>query len=503
MTAQPKNSLKTEVVAGITTFVTMAYIVVVNPGILSQAKMPFSEVFFATCVSSAVATLLMGLYARYPFALAPGMGLNALIGVRYDANEIAAGVTTFLTMAYIVVVNPAILSKAGMPLSDVFFATCVASAAATITMALWAKYPFALAPGMGLNAFFAFTVCGQMGLSWRTALACVLVSGIVFLVLSIVGLREKLIKAIPQDLVRAVSGGIGLFIAFIGLEHAGIVAPHPVTFVTLGEISSPEVIVAVVGLVLTVGLAAARVPGAILVGIAVTTILSFAFGLSPLPTHIVEAPSLPKETFGAAVFALKDLGRLDVLPVMFTLLFLALFDTMGTLLALGYASGHADKQGNFPRVGRAFTADATGTVIGALCGTSTVTTYMESAAGIAVGGRDGRSALVTAALFLLVLPLFPLAAAIPASATAPALIVVGAMMMQGMAEIDWKDPVVAIPALCTALLMPATFSISNGLGAGFILYVVANLGARRFKAINPAVIVIASAFVLYFIVGAA
>ncbi len=413
-------------------------------------------------------------------------------------REAAAGVTTFLTMAYIVVVNPTLLSEAGMPFGDVFFATCAASAIATATMALFAKYPFALAPGMGLNAFFAYTVCGQMGLPWQSALACVLVSGVVFLALSLLGIRERLIAAVPGELVKAIAAGIGLFIAFIGLEHAGIVVDHPATLVTLGDLTAPATLVSIAGLALTVALLSARIPGAVLIGIVITAAAAIAAGVSPAPEGLVRLPSLPDETFGAALFALRDLLRPELLPVVFTLLFLDLFDTMGTLLALGYTTGYIDEKGRLPRAGRAFTADAVGTVIGALLGTSTVTTYIESAAGVVAGGRTGRTALVTAALFLLAIPLFPLVAAVPSAATAPALIAVGALMFNGAAEIDWRDPVIAVPALSTILVMPATFNISNGLGAGFVLFTIANLAARRFDRLHPLTCVIAALFVFYF-----
>lgn len=413
-------------------------------------------------------------------------------------REVMAGTTTFLTMAYIVVVNPAILSKSGMPMEAVFFATCAASAIATMVMALYARYPFALAPGMGLNAFFAFTVCGELGLSWQTALACVLVSGAVFLVLSVVGIREKLIASVPPELVKAIAAGIGLFIAFIGLTQAGIVVGHPATLVTLGDLRAPATAVAIIGLFVTMGLLAARVPGAVLIGVVATAAIAVAAGVSPPPKGIVQMPGLSSETLGVALTALPNLLRPEVIPVLFTMLFLDLFDTMGTLIALGHASGHMDGQGKFPRVGRAFTADAVGTCVGSLLGTSTVTTYIESASGIVAGGRTGLTALVTACLFLLTLPFFPLVAAVPAIATAPALIAVGAMMFQSAADVEWRDPVVAIPALLTILVMPATFNISNGLGAGFVLFVIANLAAGRFAKIKPPTATVAIMFIAYF-----
>ncbi len=414
------------------------------------------------------------------------------------SKEIVAGVTTFLTMAYIVVVNPAILSNTGMPLEDVFFATCVSASLATFVMAILARYPFALAPGMGLNAFFAFTVCGQMGIPWPTALAAVAISGVVFLVLSVIGLREKLIATVPGELVRAIAAGIGLFIAFIGFQQSGIVVSHSETLVTLGDLAAPTTLVSICGLVLTVILVAARIPGAVLIGIAATAAVAWLTAVSPPPQGVIQIPSLPSQTFGAAVFALGSLVQPEIILVVFTMLFLDLFDTMGTLLALGYTTGHIDQNGRLPRASKAFTADAVGTIVGSLLGTSTVTTYIESAAGVVAGGRTGRTAMVTAALFLLALPFFPLIAAVPGIATAPALIVVGALMFAGVGQINWKDPVVAIPALATVLIMPATFNISNGLGIGFILFAITHLAAGRSKAVKPATFVIAAAFVIYF-----
>jgi AGZA family xanthine/uracil permease-like MFS transporter len=307
-------------------------------------------------------------------------------------REILAGCTTFLTMAYIVVVNPTILAASGMPPDEVFFATCVASALATTVMALWARYPFALAPGMGLNAFFAFTVCGALKVPWATALAAVLLSGGIFLVLSLVGLRERILVAVPADLVRAIGAGIGLFIAFIGLEHAGVVVNHDQTLVTIGDLTARPTLVAVGGIVVTVALVAARVPGAVLIGIVATTVAAIATDVAPPPHAVLAWPSLPRETLGAALPAFVDLLRPELILVVFTMLFLDLFDTMGTLLALGHATGHVDADGRLPRAGRAFTADAVGTITGALLGTSTVTTYIESAAGVVAGGRRGLTA---------------------------------------------------------------------------------------------------------------
>jgi AGZA family xanthine/uracil permease-like MFS transporter len=419
-------------------------------------------------------------------------------GLGHWRREVLAGATTFLTMSYIVAVNPEIHAAAGMPRADVVFATCIAAALATAVMGLWVRYPFALAPGMGLNAFFAFTVCGQYGLAWPTALAAVLVAGVLFLVLSAAGLQDRIVASVPPDLVRAIAAGIGLFIAFIGLEHAGIVVDHPQTLVTLGDLTAPATLISACGIALTAAMLAARLPGAILIGIAATTAVAVALGVTPPPEQIASLDILPRETLGAAIPALGDLLQPEIIIVVFTFLFLDVFDTMGTLLALGYSTGHVQPDGRMPRSRRAFTADAIGTVGGALLGTSTVTTYIESASGVVAGGRTGLTALTTAGLFLLVLPLAPLISSVPAIATAPALVVVGALMFQGAGQIRWKDPVIAIPALATILAMPATFNISNGLGLGFILFAVTPLASGRARQLKRPVYLVALAFTAFF-----
>lgn len=413
--------------------------------------------------------------------------------------EVTAGVTTFLTMAYIVVVNPTILSRSGMPFEDVFFATCIASAVSTLMMAYLAKLPFALAPGMGLNAFFAFTVCGALGIPWQTALAAVFVSGVAFFVLSITGIRTAIAQSIPPDLIRAAAAGIGLFIAFIGLVNGGIVVDHPATLITLGDLTTPTAISASLGLLVTVSLVAMRIPGGVLLGIVATCGIAALLGLASPPKGILQMPTLPQKTFLAAISAIPSVFDLKLIPVLFTMFFLDLFDTVGTLFALGHASGKVDKQGRLPNADKAFLADAGGTIIGSLLGTSTVTTYIESAAGIAVGGRTYRTAIVVAGLFLFTLPLLPLIAATPAVATAPALVVVGALMFKESVKIDWNDPSVATAALATILIMPATYNISNGIGAGFILYTTANVAMRRFYRLNAPIVITSLLFVLYFV----
>ncbi|MBN2342605.1 MAG: NCS2 family permease, partial [Deltaproteobacteria bacterium] len=385
-------------------------------------------------------------------------------------TEIRGGVVTFITMAYILVVNPTILSATGMPKGDVFFATCVSSAVATILMALVARYPFALAPGMGLNAFFAYTVCIGNHIPWQTALAAVLISGLLFVVLSVSGFRKQFLESVPKDLGIAIAAGIGLFIAFIGLQQAGLVVKNDATMVSLGSFRSEHTLISLAGLAVTIALVSAQVRGAILIGMTVATVLAALLGQIDAPTRIAAFPPLPEQTIGTALLSLKELFSLQMLPIIFTMLFIDMFDTMGTLLALGHTSGHIQTDGTLPRANHAFMSDAIGTIIGALLGTSTVTTYIESSAGITDGAQSGRASLVTGGLFLLALFLFPIFSIVPAAATAPALIVVGALMFSQAAKIQWKEPPVAISAALTILSMPLTYSISTGIGIGFIAF---------------------------------
>ncbi len=412
-------------------------------------------------------------------------------------TEILAGITTFLTMAYILFVNPSILSAAGMDHGAVFVATCLAAAAGTLIMGLYANYPVALAPGMGLNAYFTYGVVQGMGLGWPVALGAVFVAGILFLILSLLPVREWIINAIPRSLKLAISAGIGLFLAIIGLQKAGIVVDHPVTLVTLGDMSKPEVLLAVTGFVLMVVLSVRRVPGAMIIAILAVTAASLALGISDFGGVFSMPPSL------APTFMRMDVaGALEsgLVAVILAFLIIDLFDTAGTLIGLAQRSGLLDAQGRLPRLKQALLADSGATVIGAAMGTSTTTSYIESAAGINAGGRTGLTAVSVAVLFLLSLFLAPLAKTIPAYATAPALVFVACLMARGIAEIDWDDMTEVAPAMVTAITMPLTFSIANGIGLGFITYVLVKTLSGRPAEAGPAIWAMAALFAVKFAV---
>ena len=412
-------------------------------------------------------------------------------------TEILAGITTFLTMAYIIFVNPSILSAAGMDHGAVFVATCLAAAAGTLIMGLYANYPVALAPGMGLNAYFTYGVVQGMGIGWPVALGAVFVAGILFLILSLLPVREWIINAIPRSLKLAISAGIGLFLAIIGLQKAGIVVDHPVTLVTLGDMSKPEVLLAVAGFVLMVVLGARRVPGAMIIAILAVTAASLALGISDFGGVFSLPPSL------APTFMRMDIaGALEtgLVTVVLAFLIIDLFDTAGTLIGLAQRSGLLDAQGRLPRLRQALLADSGATVIGAVMGTSTTTSYIESAAGINAGGRTGLTAVSVAVLFVLSLFLAPLAKTIPAYATAPALVFVACLMARGIAEIDWDDMTEVAPAMVTAITMPLTFSIANGIGLGFITYVLVKTLSGRPAEAGPAIWAMAALFAVKFAV---
>ncbi len=410
-------------------------------------------------------------------------------------TELIAGLTTFLAMAYIVFVNPEILSAAGMPREAVFVATCLAAALGSAIMGAWANYPIAMAPGMGLNAYFAYVVCGQLGYSWQAALGAVLISGGLFVLVSLFKVREWIVDAIPRSLKLAISAGIGLFLALIGLKNAGIVAAHPATFVTLGKLHAPSTLLAVFGFLLIVGLEARRVTGGILIGILAVTALSIALGVSTFGGLFAAPPSL------APTFLQLDLaGALNagIVGVVATFFLVELFDATGTLIGVSHRAGLLDKNGRLPRLNRALLADSGAIVAGALFGTSSTTAYIESAAGTAAGGRTGLTALTVAAMFLAALFFAPLAGSVPAFATAPALIYVACLMARGLAEIDWDDLTEAAPATLTALAMPFTFSIAHGIAFGFISYAVVKLLAGKARDVPIAVWVIAVVFVAKF-----
>jgi AGZA family xanthine/uracil permease-like MFS transporter len=412
-------------------------------------------------------------------------------------TEVIAGITTFMTMGYIIMVNPGILSATGMDFGALITATCLSTAIATIFMALYANYPFALAPGMGLNAFFAFTVVLGMGISWETALAAVFIDGVIFLLLTLVTAREAIFNAIPMNLKLATSVGIGLFIAFIGFTQAGIVVANEATYVALGDFHDPKVLLSVFGLIVAGLLLARRVKGALLISILVTSLVGMASGIVPWPEGIVSPPPSLSPILFKMDF--KTAFNFGLIPIIFTFTFVDMFDTMGTLVGVASKANMLDKEGRLPRINRALAVDAVGTMAGAALGTSTVTTYVESASGVAEGGKTGLTALVTGVLFLLALFFSPIVAAIPGQATAPALILVGLFMMEPVLRIDLSDYTEAIPAFLTIILMPLTYSIAEGLVMGVLSYVVIKLVSGRYKEVSPVMFILAVFFVIRFI----
>ncbi|WP_267434944.1 NCS2 family permease [Sphingomonas sp. GM_Shp_1] len=384
-------------------------------------------------------------------------------------TEILAGVTTFLTMAYIVLVNPVILGQAGMPVAAVAAATCFAAAFASILMGMVANVPLALAPGMGLNAYFSFTVVQQMGIPWPIALGCVLISGFCFLVLTLTGVRQLIVSVIPPHLFAAVAGGIGLFIGFIGLKNAGIVVASPATLVALGPLTQPGAALALLGLVLIGVLSIWNVRGAMLIGIVVTTVIAWIAGqvtVKPEPYSLTMLTETAFRVDLAGVFGVGGRHGLGLFEILFVFLFVDLFDNIGTLVAVTKRAGLIDAGGRIPKLNRILLTDAVATMVGAVVGTSTVTSYVESAAGVQAGGRTGLTAVVTGVLFLLTMFVAPYAQLVPLAATAPALIVVGGLMLLPLVEIHWDDPQAAIPAFLTVAMIPLTFSIANGLAFG-------------------------------------
>jgi len=411
-------------------------------------------------------------------------------------TEILAGFTTFMTMAYIVFVNPAILHEAGMPLAAVTAATCLSAAVGSVLMGALARYPIALAPGMGLNAYFTYTVVKGMGVAWPTALGAVFLSGIAFLLLTALGVRQLIISTIPFELYAAVAAGVGLFIAFIGFRNSGIILAHPVTTVTLGNLRDKNTALALFGLLLMAALLAWRVRAAMLIGILATTAIGLATGVAkwtPQSYHVQDlAATAGKLDVGGAL-------RLGLLEIVFVFLFIDMFDNIGTLVAVGKRAGLFDRTHQIPRVNRILFSDASATVVGALSGTSTVVSYIESAAGVAAGGRTGVTAIVTGLLFVVALFVAPAVGAIPAAATAPALIVVGSMMMSSVAEIAWADPEIAIPAFLTIMTIPLTYSIANGLAFGFTAFTLLKVLRGKFRQVNWFVYALTALFIVRFV----
>jgi AGZA family xanthine/uracil permease-like MFS transporter len=414
-------------------------------------------------------------------------------------HELLGGLTTFVTMAYIVVVNPQILAQAGVPPDGVVFATCVSAAVATLVMGLYANYPIALAPGMSLNAYFTYSVCLNMHVPWRTALGVVFFSGAIFLVLTVTRLREQIVNGIPECLKHSTAAGIGMFIAFVGLRNAKLVVANPATFVGLGNFSDKEVQTACIGIALTVVLMARRVHGAILIGVFATTLLGILRRISNWPSAIFSLPH-PSYTFLQLDF--RGASHLGLLEITFAFLFVDLFDNVGTLVGVCEQGGFV-KDGRIPRVGKALVADAVGTMFGAVTGTSTVTSYIESAAGVAAGARTGLGNILIAVLFLLAAFCSPLATAIPAFATAPALILVGVLMTQSIARIEWREFSEALPAFITTLATPLTFSIATGLSLGMICYTIVKIAAGKFREVSVLIWVLTALFILRYIYLAA
>jgi adenine/guanine/hypoxanthine permease len=408
-------------------------------------------------------------------------------------TEIVAGATIYLTMAYIVFVNPVILAGAGMDQGAVFVATCLASALATLLMALLANYPLALAPGMGINAYFTYGVVKGLHYSWEVALGAVFLSGVLFLILSLTHVRTWIVDAIPRSQKMAISAGIGLFLGIIALKDAGIIAASPETLVTLGDLKAPAALLATTGFLVMVALDRRAVPGAIIVAVLGTAAAGILLNVSPFFGVVAAPPSL------APTFLALDLrGALDVgvATIVFVFLFVDLFDNTGTLIAVAHRAGLLGADGRLPRIGRVFIADSLAAMGGALLGTSTVTSYIESAAGVKAGGRTGLTGVTVAVLFLLTLFLAPLAQSVPVYATAPALLFVACLMTRGLTEIDWDDVTEYAPAVVTALTMPLTFSIANGIALGFIAYAAVKLLSGRFAEARPAMIVLALLFIV-------
>ena len=412
-------------------------------------------------------------------------------------KEIVAGITTFLTMSYILAVNPAMFSELeGMPGGSVFTATALAAIVGCLAMAFIGKLPFGLAPGMGLNAFFVYSVCMGMGYSWQFALTAVLIEGLIFIILTATNVREAIVNAIPLSLRNAIGAGIGLFIAFIGLNSAGVVVDDPATLVALGDITSGSALLAFIGLIITGFMYARNIPGAILIGIVVTMLIGIPLGVTEF-RGVLSTPESLSPIF--CQFAWDQVFTLDMLVVVFTFLFIDMFDTVGTLVGVCTKAKMTDNKGNIARLKEAFMADSIATTVGAMLGTSTTTTYVESAAGVAQGGRSGLTALSVAGCFAIGLFFSPLFLSIPAAATAPALIIVGLLMLEPVKNIPFEDFSESIPAFVCLIAMPLTYSISNGILLGMIAYVLMNMICGKFKKLSPMMYILAILFILKYI----
>jgi AGZA family xanthine/uracil permease-like MFS transporter len=407
-------------------------------------------------------------------------------------RELLGGLTTFMTMAYVVVVNPRILAEAGMPVEGVLFATCISAAIATLIMGIWANYPIALAPGMSLNAYFTYSIVIGRGVPWQTALGVVFLSGALFLLLTLTNVREQIVNGIPDCLKHGTAAGIGLFIAFIGLRNAKMIVAHPATFVGLGKASDPQVLLAAAGLLIIAILMARKIGSAILLGIVAIALAGIPLGLAHWPDHLFSWPH-PSGTFLKLDF--RSAFKIGLGELIFVFFFVDLFDNVGTLVGVCEQGGFL-RHGKLPRASRALLADAFGTMFGALTGTSTVTSYIESAAGVAAGARTGLGNLVIAAFFLLAMFCAPLVAAIPGYATSPALILVGALMCGSVARVKWDDFTEAFPAFLTLLATPLTFSIATGLSLGMLSFTFIKVGTGKYREISPLIWVLSVLFII-------
>jgi AGZA family xanthine/uracil permease-like MFS transporter len=411
-------------------------------------------------------------------------------------TEILAGATTFITMAYIIFVNPSILHDAGMPFAAGVAATCVSSAAGSLMMGAYARYPIALAPGMGLNAYFTYVVVKGMGVPWQAALGAVFLSGITFAVLTLFGVIKKVVESIPTELYASIAAGIGLFIALVGFRNSGIIVPSPATTVTMGNLADPNTILAIFGLLLIAALLAWGVRGAMLIGILATTFLGVLAGLVHWQPQAYSLADISATTFQLDIPAIVNVGFVEIIFVFF---FVDVFDNVGTLVAVGKKAGLFDQANRIPRMNRILLSDATASTVGSLAGTSTVVSYIESAAGVVAGGRTGVTSIVVAILFLIALFLAPLVGAIPAAATAPALIIVGSMMVSHISEINWSDPMIAVPAFLTMTAIPLTFSIANGLAFGFTAYTLLKIFRGQFRKVSSLVYILTALFIARFL----
>ncbi|MDD2966683.1 MAG: NCS2 family permease [Desulfovibrionaceae bacterium] len=416
-------------------------------------------------------------------------------------TEVLAGLTTFVAMGYIIFVNPSILADAGIPKEAAIAATIWATVIATTIMGLWANFPVGVAPGMGLNAFFAYYVCGVMGLHWTVALGAVFISGIVFLLLTVTRARQMIIDAVPMNLKSSIVVGIGLFIAFIGLKGAGIVVKHDATLVTLGNITTPAPLLACLGLLVTGALMAFKVQGSMLIGVVLTTIAGMLVGACPAPESLGAMVSVNVPSLAPIFLKLDIMGALHygLISIIFSFTIVELFDNMGTLIGLSRKAGMMDEKGHIENLDKALMTDSVGTLASSLLGTSTVTSYVEGAAGIAQGGRTGLTALVIALLFALSLFFAPFIGLVPAFATAPALLIVGSLMMMEVVHIDFTDPTEGIPAFLTIIMMPLTYSIASGFAFGFVAYAALKLFSGRYREVSPVMWIVCLVFIINFI----